>query len=1024
MRSKNLLPIIKMATALLCCLVFLYGVVGFYVLPKLIKIKLPELILKETGRNASLEQMHFNPFTLQASLKGFQINTQDDQQFIGFEAFSVQVNALQSISNASLVIDQVLLEKFSAQIVKNKDGKLNFSELIKPSTEPEQPERGLFPILVKKLSIKDGKINWLDKTLEKPVNEVLQDINITLDDFTTRSNTAFDMAFSLVLQSGGKLDWQGNLGISPIVSEGHLKLENISLKQTQALVLHNEFTFKINGTANLDADYALAIIENEVKAKVKGIKLQLRGLEYSDSVQHKAVINIPTLSIAAAGQLSQGNDALDLTLEKGMISLQNFELSEDAKIPALIKIADLSLADIALNLKQQQINIGLVSTKDAEIKAWLTEQGINYQSLFYVEPLRNESSAVSVVPAKQPTSKTWAVKIDDIKVSNYKVDFQDLTQKQPSQFNFSAIDLQLKGYNSLESASNMPVGFAAVLNDSSQISLKGDVQATPAKLMLAIALKDLNLNYFQHYVDDYVRLNILEGKLAIDGDLGLDFSNAQLPGITFKGNSQVSNLITRDQLLNKDFIKWDKLLISAIDADLQKQRYHAGGIVIEKPYARIIIEKDKSNNFNDVVIASKPGKKSISVKKPVVANQPEPDLSIGSIKINQGSSDFADLSLILPFAAKITGLDGGIKGFSSAKQAKLNLALKGSAYDLAPVAINGDYSPGSGDLNVALDFKGIPMPLMSPYMVQFAGYKVEKGKLSLTLNYNITKSQLTASNNILIDQFELGEKIENPNAVSLPMELAVALLKGSDGKIKIDVPVTGSLEDPKFDIGSLIVDALLNSIGKVVSAPFNAIASLIGSDEDLSHVSFKAGKAELTDTETQKLKDLAKVLLEKPELQLEIKGAAFEKQDWDSLADAALYDQLREIKVSEINKEGVKTRLENVELSDDDYKRLLTKVFLEKFPLLAEKSFLGTPKLLDPNAGDFYTVAREKLSATIAPEPKRLNELAAERAQTIAKFIVQQGGLPNDRVFILDTVLDPPRQNAEEIVTNLSLKAN
>jgi outer membrane protein OmpA-like peptidoglycan-associated protein len=307
-------------------------------------------------------------------------------------------------------------------------------------------------------------------------------------------------------------------------------------------------------------------------------------------------------------------------------------------------------------------------------------------------------------------------------------------------------------------------------------------------------------------------------------------------------------------------------------------------------------------------------------------------------------------------------------------------------------------------------------------MVQFAGYKVEKGKLSLDLKYNVAKGQLTAANNILIDQFELGEKVDNPNAVSLPLELAVALLKDGDGKIKIDVPITGSLEDPQFSMSALIVDALANAITKVVTAPFHAIASLIGSEEDLSSVHFAAGKADLDENQKTKLQGLSKALNDRPVLALEIKGAAFEEQDWPAMTDDALYDQLRKIRAAEINKQGgKKIRSEYVELSDEEYKRLLAQLFLEKFPSLAEKSLLGTPRLRDPKAGDFYVVAKKQLEGIIEPEEKRLKDLAAERAQTIAKYIVQQGGVPNERVYILDTAIDPEREN-NEILAKLSLK--
>jgi hypothetical protein len=354
----------------------------------------------------------------------------------------------------------------------------------------------------------------------------------------------------------------------------------------------------------------------------------------------------------------------------------------------------------------------------------------------------------------------------------------------------------------------------------------------------------------------------------------------------------------------------------------------------------------------------------------------------------------------------------------------VTLALKGNAFDLSAVDVKGEISPYLGDYKVEINFDSLPMPLVSPYMVQFAGYKVENGKLTLGLKYNVVNRKLTASNNIFIDQFELGEKVKNPNAVSLPLKLAVALLKDSSGKIKIDVPITGSLDDPKFSVGAIFTDALVNVISKVVTSPFNALASLIGSEEDMSTISFAAGNSSLNKQQQAKLDSLSKALNKRPILNLDIKGAAFQEQDWPVFREDALYDLLKKRRAVEINKSAdKKIREEDIELSDDDYKRLLADMFIEKFPLLAEKSFLGTPKLMNPEAGDFYEIAKQKLFSIIKAEERRLKKLASARAQAIAKYVVQKGGVPHERVFILDTVIDPKRDN-KEIVSTLSLKTN
>jgi hypothetical protein len=197
-----------------------------------------------------------------------------------------------------------------------------------------------------------------------------------------------------------------------------------------------------------------------------------------------------------------------------------------------------------------------------------------------------------------------------------------------------------------------------------------------------------------------------------------------------------------------------------------------------------------------------------------------------------------------------------------------------------------------------------------------------------------------------------------------------------------------------------------------------------GSDEDLSTVAFKPGANTLDDKEKSKLNAVAQALKEKTALNLEIKGATFEEQDWPALQDDALFDQLKQKKAEQLSKkEGKKVRAEYVELNDDDFKDLLADAFIEKFPGMAEKSIFGTPKLINSDAGDFYQVAKQKMEAVIKPDSERLKHLANDRSQAIAKYLVQKAGIPNERVFILDSALDPKR-DGKDVVSMLSLKSN
>jgi hypothetical protein len=315
------------------------------------------------------------------------------------------------------------------------------------------------------------------------------------------------------------------------------------------------------------------------------------------------------------------------------------------------------------------------------------------------------------------------------------------------------------------------------------------------------------------------------------------------------------------------------------------------------------------------------------------------------------------------------------------------------------------------------------MPIITPYMAEFAGRKIEKGNLTLGLHYQISKSQLTASNNLLIDHLVLGEEVENPKAVSLPLDLAIALLEDSDNKIKLDVPITGSLEDPQFSVASIIVDALVNVITKIVTSPFNAIASLVDGGGDISQVAFAAGKSKLSGDERGKLEQLAAALEQRPKLHLEIRGTAFTGFDWPKLQDEALTNKLKAIRAKELKKEsGRKVRAEEIELNDEDYQRLLADLFIERYPQLGERSLFGTPKLLEPETGDFYEVARKKLAADLPPDPVRLRDLATDRARAIVKFMSAQG-IAVDRMYLLDAQVDP-EENGPEPASILNLAVN
>ncbi len=951
----------------------IYAALGFYGLPKLVKSKLPELIQQETGRKAAITTVKFDPFSLQISLQGFKLQEPNDQLFAGFDELQVSINARESIRQKALVIDKVLLNKPEVRIAKDQHGEFNFKDLLKEKAGAKPEDAKVFPVNVMNLSISDGKLDWEDAQLKNPEKETIYPFNLVIDKFSTQEDKPSGLSLSLAIKSGGTLDWQGTVDLKSLSSSGHIKLDKVQLPRIRALALQEIVQLDLQGYELFEADYTADYVDNKFNVNVKQGKFELRDFQLAPTAQDKALVKMPTFAVHG----------------------------------------------ISFDLARQDLVIESIVANDADFKAWLNADGeFNYLLLFPV-------ATVEQTPGEPSQQAPWNIKINSVELNNFGLSFEDQTLKKPLTMTAKPINLKLTDLSN-KAGVRLPFQLSVGFNQTGLIKLDGSTVLEPLSAEIAIDIKDIALENFQAYVDKFARLDIIDGRWAVDGKVLVDKSTPEKLAVKFTGNTRIADLLSRDQLKNKDLVKWDNLTLKGIAVDYPENQYSAETLTLNKPYARVIIRKDKTVNFSDIMIVDK--SKPIASVKNTQSTPPKPIFKLGKIEIIDGSSDFADLSLILPFAAQIKSLDGGASGISSEQKSTIKVALKGNAYDLSPVDINGQISPYLGDYDVTVNFTGMPMPLISSYMVQFAGYKVEKGKMSIGLNYKVENKHLTATNSILIDQLELGEKVENPDAVSLPLELAVALMKDADGKIKIDVPITGSLEDPEFSVTHILVDALVNSIGKVISSPFRALASLIGSEEDLSTISFTAGEATLSKDEISKLDALAKALKERSILKLDIKGAAYKEQDWPAVSDDALYDQLKIIKAAEVNKQGGrKIRAEYAVISDQDYRRLMEQLFTEKFPLMVEKTLLGKLRLVgtqfDTDTDKFYAVAKEKLSAIIKPEPQRLKNLASQRAQAIASYLVQKGGIANDRIFILDTAIDPVRES-KGIDSLLSLKAD
>ena len=357
-------------------------------------------------------------------------------------------------------------------------------------------------------------------------------------------------------------------------------------------------------------------------------------------------------------------------------------------------------------------------------------------------------------------------------------------------------------------------------------------------------------------------------------------------------------------------------------------------------------------------------------------------------------------ALMTKRGANLGGMGGRLTGLSSDPDTIAELDLRGRVDNAAPVVVVGRLNPFRQDraLDIRASVKDFEISSVSTYAAKYVGYGIEKGKLSAQLGYKIEDRKLSATNQVFLDQLTFGDKVDSPSALKLPVLLAVSLLKNSRGEIDLDLPVGGSLDDPQFSVGGIVVKVIVNLIGKAITSPFALLGSIFGGNaEELAWLDFEPGFARLGPGSEDKLRSIARVMADKPGLKLEIAGRVDPATDREGLGRAMLLGKVEALKVKDMAKKGESLADDGrVTVSPAEYPALLTRVYKdEKFP--KPRNVIGLAKELPVSEMEKLILANTK----VGDEDVRL--LGAQRAQAVKSWLLDKGQVPAERVFLLST---------------------
>jgi hypothetical protein len=516
-------------------------------------------------------------------------------------------------------------------------------------------------------------------------------------------------------------------------------------------------------------------------------------------------------------------------------------------------------------------------------------------------------------------------------------------------------------------------------------------------------------------VNSAARLVLRSGTLSVGGRVTYTEAG-RAPATTFRGDASVQGLRAVDPALEEDFTRWARLDVKRIRYTSEPASLSIDSIVTRDAYLRVIIGPDRIANLQTIMAAAEdtlvpwqavapddsagaPADSVEQLRQPLADTGAAPmPTRIGVVRLINSAMRFSDLSLTPNFAVGIEQLEGTIRGLNSDTLARAAVDLEGKVDQYAPVTITGQINPLSEDAytDVTLKFEGIELTTFTPYSGKFAGYRIDRGKLNLDLHYVLSQRMLVGENRIVLDQLTLGERVESEDATSLPVRLAVALLKDSHGVIDLDVPVKGSVDDPSFRVFPIVMKLLKGLVVKAVTAPFKLLGGLFGGGDevDLEYVAFAAGSATLDSAQGAKLDSLAKALAQRPELRLDVRGAAA-PADGEPLARAAVMAQLRPGAPNDATPLGPR---------DDVRLRQVYQARFQEDPaaLVPATDSAGRPLPRAERDAAVREAALGRLVEAYEVPPETLRSLAQARAAAIKDRLVAANTIEAPRVFLQD----------------------
>ncbi len=737
---------------------------------------------------------------------------------------------------------------------------------------------------------------------------------------------------------------------------------------------------------------------------VEDVAVDIRDHTWSDPVQVAVKSVNATLSanlrLPAEGDFQTRLDDMEMVLSETVVGIEGAD--------PILRLPQARMRGGVLDTVDYRLSVDELVLSGGTTRVALEKDGrLNWQRLF--TPVDAAAAKAVSERIEEVASQQWSVKVASLRFEDFHVALKDHYIADAA----SAIEkvrIDIRDFDT-DPEKHFQARIAFEMQDGGGGAITATVAPFTPELQAAVDIRSIALSPLQPYLSSVLRLKLASGVLSVKGRLAYTAEG----GLTWRGMAQLDDVGLTLPDGGGKLASLKRMVIAEMAFDTVPTRLNIKSIRIVAPFLKLIIRRNRSVNLTDALVEGPESAKEIAAD--IAAVKP-PEFSIGYVRIEKATMDFADRSLPLPFEVFIENLAGGVSGLSTNPGSRAAVEMDGRIPPYGSVTIKGLLLPSKPTdfAQMVMTFRNVDMPELTPYSAKFAGRKITSGRMSLDLVYRIEKSRLKGENRIVLDHFVLGKHVASPDAVNLPLDLAVALLKDDRGRIDIDLAVAGDVNDPQFSYGHLIWQALLNLIQKIVTAPFQALTHLLGTQaEGVDSVAFGKGRADVPPPEAEKLARVAAILEKRPQLVLTVNGCYDPEADAAALREARLR---RELAARLGLSDAMQQMRGPLALNDPSVRKALDALVAERLTpgevaaartdagaSAGEAGKSGARRALSPGMVKYYQEIYHLLIAKEPLDEADLGKLAAARAAAVAAA-VQAHGLPAGRIAVTQKPLN------------------